>query len=67
MQEEQQQLNFSFDPLLRVQRVAEVLDVAPITIWRWIRAGKVRTIRLGKAVRIPESELRRIASDGFEK
>jgi excisionase family DNA binding protein len=53
--------------MLTVKQVAERLQVHVITVQRWLRAGKLRGIRLGGTKagwRIPESELRRFLSAG---
>ncbi|MBD0743549.1 helix-turn-helix domain-containing protein [Streptomyces sp. CBMA152] len=55
--------------MLSVKEVAELLDVHPATIYRWINGGHLRALRHGKpyepgtgtavggAFRIPESEV----------
>ena len=55
--------------MLTVRQVAERLQVHIITVQRWLRAGKLRGVRLGGTKagwRIPESELRRLLSEGTE-
>ena len=48
--------------LLRVAEAAEVLAISRSSLYQLIATGEVRTVRLGRAVRIPSSELRRLAS-----
>ena len=43
--------------LLTVNDVAERLQVHPITIRRHIKAGKLRSVRIGRSVRIREADL----------
>jgi len=38
---------------LTVQEIAEFSRVTPATVYRWIAEGKVPSIRIGHAVRIP--------------
>lgn len=45
-------------------RVAEALGVSERHIQRLIAAGKIRTFRVGRAVRISNSEFSRILEDG---
>ena len=41
---------------------AERLDISRVTLWRWIRAGRVRTIKLSPSVtRIHIGEIDRLA------
>ena len=40
---------------------AEHLDVSRVTVWRWVRDGRVRSIRISPSiVRIPVSEVERL-------
>ena len=56
------------DPeLLRIKEAAAALGVAYQTIYRWVYEGRLKTVRLGRAVRIPKSEIKRLASDGLAK
>lgn len=40
-----------------VNEFAEIMGVKPLTVRRWIASGDLRTIKIGKAIRIPSSEL----------
>jgi excisionase family DNA binding protein len=45
-------------PLLTARQVAELLDVSPETVLRWMRRGELPAIRLpGGAIRFREDEL----------
>jgi excisionase family DNA binding protein len=48
--------------LLTVAEVAERLRVHPITVRRHIKAGRLRAVRIGRSVRVPEAELRKLSS-----
>ncbi len=43
--------------VLRVHEVAEHLDVTPDLVYGLIREGKLRAIRLGRVLRVPQSAL----------
>jgi excisionase family DNA binding protein len=45
------------EKLLTVEQIAENLQVSDQTVRRWIRAGELRAIKLGRAFRIRESDL----------
>jgi excisionase family DNA binding protein len=42
---------------LTVREVAERLRLHPITVRRHIAAGRIRAVRIGRAVRVPEEEV----------
>jgi excisionase family DNA binding protein len=53
-------------PTYTIKQVAAELQVNPITIERWIKAGKINVVRLGyHTVRITEEELNRIKQEGL--
>ncbi len=39
------------------QDVAKILKVAYMTVYRWIRAGKLKAVKAGKQYRIDKEEL----------
>lgn len=46
----------------KVREAADVLGVSPETVYRWLRDGTLRGIRIGpKLLRIPRSEIERMA------
>ena len=47
--------------LLRVAEAAEVLAISRSSLYQLMSAGEVRTVRLGRTVRIPRRELERLA------
>ncbi len=52
--------------LLRVSRAAHKLGLHPYTVRKWIKAGKIQAIWVGKEARVPRSEIERLVgkSDG---
>jgi excisionase family DNA binding protein len=50
--------------LLRVSEAAKELTLADKTIWSWIASRRIGAVRLGRAVRVPRSEVLRIIQEG---
>lgn len=40
--------------LLTIAEVAEMLKVSRLTVWHWVRTGRLQAYRLGRQYRIPE-------------
>lgn len=53
------------EQLLAIETVADRLKIAPKTIRNWIGARRIAVHRIGRAVRIPESEIQRILDEGY--
>ena len=51
--------------LLSVPQVAERLGVTRACIRRWILVRKVTTVKLGRLIRVPASEVERLVSSGL--
>ena len=51
------------EPLLTIPNVAEICRVSERTVRRWIKAGELPAIRLGRQWRIVRKDLERIISD----
>ena len=51
--------------LFTVFQAAEILGSKEHTVREWIAQGRIGVIRLGRSVRVPESELYRITSQGW--
>jgi excisionase family DNA binding protein len=47
--------------LLRISKAAHELGLHPFTVRKWIKAGKIRAIRVGNEARVPRSEIERLA------
>jgi putative resolvase len=46
--------------LLRLSVAAHELDLHPITVRRWIKAGRIQAVPMGREVRIPRTEVQRL-------
>jgi putative resolvase len=46
--------------LLRVGAAAHELGLHPMTVRRWIKAGRIQAVQVGREVRVPRSEIERI-------
>ena len=51
--------------LLKVDEAAEALKVTPACIRRWILEAKITTVKIGRLVRIPSSEVDRLVEEGL--
>ena len=53
--------------MLTIHEVAKRLKLSYITVWRWTREGRIKTIKFGQGkkapVRIPESELKKFLEE----
>ena len=47
--------------LFSVPKVATVLDLSSQTVWREIKAGRIKIVKFRRAVRVPRSEIERLA------
>ncbi len=67
MSEEKKQL----EVLWTIQQVAKYLGLNPVTIYRWVAEKRIidptKVIRFSKRVRIPRSEVERIAGSVKQK
>jgi excisionase family DNA binding protein len=50
--------------LLKVPEAAERLALSQKTVWQWIGERRIGVVRLGRAVRIPLSEIERLMEEG---
>jgi excisionase family DNA binding protein len=50
--------------LLRAEEVAGMLGISLATVRAWIWRRKISYVRVGRAVRISEAEVRRIIAEG---
>ena len=53
------------EALSKVPEAASKLAISQKTLWAWIGARRIGVHRVGRAVRIPESEIQRILSEGY--
>ena len=48
-----------------ISEAAQLLNLSPATIRAWIRANRIGYTRLGRSIRIPNSEVSRLLSEGY--
>src|SRR5260370_21436227 len=46
--------------LLRIGAAAHELGLHPITVRRWIKAGRIQAVPMGREVRVPRAEVERL-------
>ncbi len=49
--------------MVRVSVVARKLGLHPITVRRWIKAGKIAAVQIGREARIPMSQIDRLLGE----
>jgi excisionase family DNA binding protein len=47
----------AMDKYLTAKEVAALMGVSTRTLWRWIKAGRVRPIRIGKGIRFSRDQV----------
>jgi len=52
-------------PLLSVPQFANSLSVTPACVRRWVLERKITTVKLGRLIRVPASELERLIGLGL--
>jgi len=52
-------------PLLSVPQLASTLGVTSACIRRWILERKITTVKLGRLIRVPASEVERLVTAGL--
>lgn len=62
-----QQQDPPVDPLRTVRETCERLGVSHPTVYRLIRANKLKSLVVGRMRRIPESEIARFIADGLKE
>jgi putative resolvase len=45
-----------------VKEVCEVLKIKPLTVYRWLKAGKLKAVKIGKSYRVEQSEFEKFIS-----
>ena len=50
--------------LLRVNAFCERCAISRPTFFRWVKAEKIKTLRVGGVLRVPEAELSRLVAGG---
>lgn len=54
------------ESLLTPKDIAAQFGVAPATVYRWIKAGQVPSVRVGRTVRVKRTDLDRILNPDLE-
>jgi len=57
----------STERLLSPHEVAERLSISRWTVYKMIGDGRIQSIKIGRLVRIPESEVSRIVEQGLRR
>lgn len=39
-----------------VKEICEILKIKPLTVYRWLKAGKLKAVKIGKSFRVEKSE-----------
>jgi excisionase family DNA binding protein len=55
------------EDLLTVEQAAAKLQIAPKTLKDWLRAGRIKGVRLGKLWRIKERDLEEFVEQGADE
>lgn len=42
-----------------VKEICEILKIKPLTVYRWLKAGKLKALKIGKNYRIENQEFER--------
>jgi excisionase family DNA binding protein len=50
---------------LTVAEVADIMRVSTMTVYRLIKAGELRAVRVGKSYRLAEDDIDRYLAQGF--
>lgn len=50
--------------LLRINEVAELLTLRPVTVRAWLARRKLSFVRIGRSIRIPRTEVDRVLTEG---
>ena len=53
--------------LLSIKVAAEKLGLSPWTLRHWINCRKIECVRLGRSIRIPQTEIVRLVQAGTRK
>jgi excisionase family DNA binding protein len=51
--------------LLSVPQFADALGITPACVRRWVLERKITTVKLGRLIRIPSSEVERLVTSGL--
>jgi len=57
-------ITISVEDAFTQKEAAQALAITTMTLWRWIRDGKIATITFGRYKLIPKSEVERLKRNG---
>jgi len=57
----------SQERLLSPQQFADRLSISRWTVYAWLQEGRIKSVKIGRLVRIPESEVERIIQEGVQE
>lgn len=50
--------------MMTVKETADFFGVSPRTVFRWIKSGKLQSVKIGGVVRIKKNEIKRVIGEG---
>ncbi len=53
--------------MLSPKQFADRLSISRWTVYAWIAEGRIKSVKIGRLVRIPESEVSRIVQEGVQE
>ena len=53
--------------MLSPKEFANRLSISRWTVYAWISEGRIKSVKIGRLVRIPESEVERIVEEGVQE
>jgi len=60
-------MNVLEDRFLTPKEFADRLSISRWTVYAWIQTGQIQSVKIGRLVRIPESEVDRIVQEGSQE
>lgn len=57
-------MHISENRFLTPQQFADRFSISRWTVYAWLQEGRIRSVKLGRLVRIPESEVARMVHEG---
>ncbi|MDA2924121.1 helix-turn-helix domain-containing protein [Acidobacteria bacterium AH-259-L09] len=60
-------MNTFQETYLTPQQFAKRLSISRWTVYAWLSEGRIESVKIGRLVRIPETELQRIISEGRQR
>lgn len=59
--------NFKEGKMYTRTQVAEIFNVSPWTVFRWIQQGRIKAIKIGRDYRIEQAEIDYIKQNGLRE